>query len=319
MSQQSMYLMNGPVVLDISSEIARQIGDTASEQLQPSKLVTAVFRRILMRMPSESERQLAEEFLMFETQADQLRQLPSPQPIYWTYGYGRYDDQAERIIGFEEFPHFTGRSWQGSDEWPDNRLGYLLLTSRGGHPGENADQAAIRRWTSSFDGAIRLDGTIIHPAQGGEGDDDDDEDREEREDRDRDAAADDQDQGSGSNKKQRSDGIRATIVSSRLGKLGQWIVNSDRVGIRLDNVEVRPGDTIDFVIDCRANNNEDLFRWTAEIRRTDGAVSEDAFAGAQRWSTRHDFSGPRKLWHPVTSLARLVQALLQSNEFMFVD
>jgi hypothetical protein len=50
---------------------------------------------------------------------------------------------------------------------------------------------------------------------------------------------------------------------------------------------VKPGDTIDFVTDCRENENADSFEWTVQIELT------DAMNQKERWESAADFHGPQ--------------------------
>ena len=51
-------------------------------------------------------------------------------------------------------PLWSGYFWQGGKEYPDLKLGYLRLTATGGHPGKDAQHAAIRRWVAPRDGTV---------------------------------------------------------------------------------------------------------------------------------------------------------------------
>jgi hypothetical protein len=76
-------------------------------------------------------------------------------------------------------------------------------------------------------------------------------------------------------------------------------------------MDVRAGDTLDFIVDGRKVQGEDPFVWAPRIRLTEpsGAV--------RTWDAARDFAGP-----PPAALGpwdRLAQVLLVSNEFLFVD
>ena len=104
------------------------------------------------------------------------------------------------------------------------------------------------------------------------------------------------------------DGVRGRIVSSRTGLLGEWQAQNKTAKTMLTPFEVQKGETIDFVVDCLGNEGYDAFAWTPEIRASDGQKS---------WSAATDFGPP-----PPPALTRLelyAQALMMTNEFMFVD
>ena len=68
------------------------------------------------------------------------------------------------------------------------------------------------------------------------------------------------------------------------------------------------GDVIDFVVDRRENHTCDVFDWAPAIR----------YEGAERvWSAEKDFGGGEQ--SKPNPWSELAQALLQSNEFLFVD
>jgi len=104
------------------------------------------------------------------------------------------------------------------------------------------------------------------------------------------------------------DGIGARIVSSRLGVLGKWDVHNGSVKTVLESVSVQKGDTIDFVVDPLTSDAYDAFAWAPSIRSIDGK---------QAWDATADFGPPPG--PPISRLALYAQALMMTNEFMFVD
>ncbi len=199
------------------------------------------------------------------------------EPVAWQYGYGEFDEAAARVKGFKALPHFTGSAWQGGKDLPDQKLGWVTLNSEGGHVGNDMQHAAIRRWQAPHEGAIKVRGQFAHSATSG-------------------------------------DGVRGQIVSSRGGKVGEWIVHNTKATTNVERIEVQRGDTIDFVVDLRASVDSDSFTWTPTIRYT----TSDGKDG-ERWNAKADFSGPRKEFKPLTPWERYAQALLLSNELMFID
>lgn len=113
---------------------------------------------------------------------------------------------------FERLPHFTGDAWQGSDKYPDAALGWVKLTVEGGHPGNDMQHAAVRRWISPITGAVAITGAIAHGTEAG-------------------------------------NGIAARVVSSRSGVLGEWTLHNSKVEVALTNIAADKGDSIDFVVD----------------------------------------------------------------------
>lgn len=104
------------------------------------------------------------------------------------------------------------------------------------------------------------------------------------------------------------DGVRGRIVSSRTGLLGEWSVHHGQAATNIAAASVQPGDRIDFIVDPLGSDAYDAFAWAPVLRSTDGKGS---------WSATTDFGPP-----PPAALSRVAlyaQALLMTNEFMFVD
>ena len=197
---------------------------------------------------------------------------PTAAPV-WRYGYGRYDEATQRVRAFTPLPAFANGTWHGLIGPPDPHLRWLLLTGEGGHPGADADHAVIRRWTAPSDGAVKIGGLLKHAGAQG-------------------------------------DGIRGRIVSSRTGLLGEWAVHHGEAATEVADAPIRKGDTLDFVVDCRAEDSYDGFGWTPTITRKDGSAS---------WSAQEQYRGPDAPLARMTNWERYVQALLMTNEFIYVD
>lgn len=108
--------------------------------------------------------------------------------------------------------------------------------------------------------------------------------------------------------KTQGDGVRGLIVSSRGGLLGEWYVHNGTAETTIGSVKVQKGDTIDFVIDPTKSDNFDSFFWSPTIRSKDGTLG---------WSAKDNFSPPPP--KPLSRLALYAQALMMTNEFIFVD
>src|SRR6185436_12622739 len=111
-----------------------------------------------------------------------------------------------RVKEFRALPHFTGSAWQGGAKLPDEKLGWVTLNAEGGHVGNDLKHAAIRRWTAPRDGIISIKGRLNHAEEKG-------------------------------------DGVRARIVASRSGVLGEWTAHSNKATTSVERVEVKRGDT----------------------------------------------------------------------------
>ena len=106
------------------------------------------------------------------------------------------------------------------------------------------------------------------------------------------------------------DGVRARVFSSVRGLLGEWVAGpGSSLETGLKGVEVRRGESLEFVTDCIGNDHSDSFKWELELISSFGT-----------WSSRRDFSGPQPAAPaPPGPWARYAQMLLAANEFVFVD
>jgi hypothetical protein len=241
--------------------------------------VKRIYEILFQRAPTSGETAAALRFVA-RSEAPESTAPPKPVSAEWQYGYGEFDTASGRVKSFTKLPHFTGDAWQGGAKWPDAKLGWVQLTADGGHAGNDLKHAAIRRWTAPRDGTFSISGTLAHDYEPG-------------------------------------DGIRGRVVSSRTGQLGSWELHNQRAETKFDSVELKRGDTLDFLVDFRNNLNSDMFKWAPAIRTSDASASA---AMISSWNAEKDFGGP-----PVARVAsltpweKLAQVLLSSNEFLFVD
>ena len=249
-----------------------------------------------------------------------LDQLPLRPSDLWRIGYGEFDDVTKRTKSFTKFPHWTGSQWQGGASLPDPAIGYSFLNAAGGHTGNDQQHATIRRWTSPVAGTVSITGSLHHPSENG-------------------------------------DGVRSRVVSSRSGLVSEWIALNKTVDANVASIEVQAGDTLDFITDCRESVTSDSFAWSLAIKlkTTDGKefsfAADKGFPGppppplanqiAVAWQiayhrpiTPAEFSAvcgffrqqfatlsdsPANTDPELQALTDLCQALLSSNEFLYVD
>jgi hypothetical protein len=270
--QQALFLMNSPFVLEQARHLVQE---PEFERLAPARgRIEYLYRAAYQRKPAGEEVSLAEQFL----KQGGKRTTEQPKSV-WEYGYGHYDAASQRVDQFHPLSTYSNDRWQNSAQFPDSKLGYAMLNAQGGHPGNSAEQAVVRRWTAPFDGEIRIKGSLNHLSDKG-------------------------------------DGVLGRVVSSRNGKLGEWIAFDGKKQTKVEHCEVKRGDTIDFIIDPRENPGYDSFDWAPLIEAS--KISADASAPAQKsWDAHSEFAGPST---PETDTwERLAQVLLLSNEFFFVD
>jgi hypothetical protein len=173
---------------------------------------------------------------------------------------------------FHALPTYTAQGWQGGAKLPDPSLGWCLVTATGGHAGNDAAHGVIRRWMAPRAGSIVISGTLGHHSPAG-------------------------------------DGVHGRIVSSRLGEIAGWQVARLDAETKISGLAIEAGETLDFIVDCRADVNSDTFTWAPSIRM-----------GDEEWNSQSAFGGPAPKPPPVmTAWEKYVHVLLESNEFIFVD
>jgi mono/diheme cytochrome c family protein len=234
-----------------------------------------LYEATLQRAPSRNELVTLADFVATTPPMDIVR----PEATAWRYGRGRYDEVMQRVMWVAELPVFANNQWQVSNKFPDPDRGYMMVNASGGHTGDGGlDNVLIRRWTAPRDGTVALRGELGHSTDGG-------------------------------------DGIRGRVVSNRHGELGVWLARNNRTETRVDSIEVRKGDTVDFVTDCGANTTHDSFQWTAALTWQ----SEWKMGDPIVWDAQKDFMDVRQMPKPLNAWEKLAQVLLLSNEFAFVD
>ncbi|MSU63320.1 MAG: DUF1553 domain-containing protein [Pedosphaera sp.] len=273
--QQGLFMANSPFVVQQARSLARR--PEVRSAANSTEKIRALYHATLQRDPSVEEIGLATRF--FVTQVS----LPlfEPEMPAWYYGYGNYEPARKRVTEFSVLPAFTNNVWQGSGNLPDAKLGWVMLNNAGGHPGNDREHAAIRRWMAPSDLVISINGTLGHDADKG-------------------------------------DGVRGWIVSSGGGELGAWTAKKSKAETKLARVEIKKGEAIDFVVDCGETVDSDGFTWAPTIKVISSPQPIPPGAPTD-WNARLDFGGPKEIPQPVTAWEKYAQVLLMSNELAFLD
>jgi hypothetical protein len=266
--QQALFMMNNAFVVERARAIAG--GKELATIADPAKRVERLYEMILQRRATAEE--VAEALAFVKGASAEVVETPKVVPPEWAYGYGEFDAAKGKVKGFKPLPHFTGSAWQGGASWPDDTLGWAQLTAEGGHAGNDAKHAVVRRWVSPIDGKVSISGAISHVHPEG-------------------------------------DGIVARLVSSRAGELGKWRLHNQKATAAMEPVEVKKGETIDFVVSIAESLNNNDFAWAPVIKDV---------GGTGVWDARRDFGGGPTV-RPLTAWERYVQVLLMSDELVFVD
>ncbi len=222
--QQALFLMNSPFALEQAIHLAdrAEVRNAATDD----ERIAQLFRFALGREPDSEELAMARGFL--SSTEPGAEDPVSPEKAGWQYGWGHFDESTGHVV-FQPLPHFTGGAWQGGPELPDPVLGWVMLNSAGGHPGNDAVHAAVRRWTVPRAGKVTIDGTLEHPSEQG-------------------------------------DGVRGRLVGDRRGLVSEWSVHHGKRATRVPSIDVQAGETIDLITDCLGGPSFDGFRWTVTIR-----------------------------------------------------
>jgi hypothetical protein len=281
--QQALFAMNGNLLFGRARSIVNRQG-FANHPLRDEQ-VRQLYQVVFQRDPSSTELSRAMAFLQPVSDRFQIAS-GKPEPSVWTYGFGEIDSDAQALKSFSLLPYFTGDAWQGGSSWPDARVGWVQVTAKGGHPGNDLQHAAVRRWTAPDSGRVSLTSEFIHEPQAG-------------------------------------DGVRYWVLSSRLGVLTTGVMHQSRKPVNVEAIDVKAGDTLDFVVDINGQLGYDQFLWVPEIQFIDSAASSDGrkpvISNATKGFTEKELARgftklkPRDLW------GQLVQTLLMSNELIFLD
>jgi len=271
--QQALFAMNHPFIAERATHLVASLQNGTTQHR-----IDTLYQRLYQRPPSSEELELANEFIQSDpTTAESTNQ--SAIPSLWTYGYGEFDDKTGLIAKFLPLPHFSGNAWQGGDNFPDSKLGWLKLDAKGGHPGNDLKHAIVRRWTATDEGDYALHSKITHEPEVG-------------------------------------DGIRAFVSHSRNGLVRSLTLHHSSEQIDIESIAIQKGDTLDFVVDIREGLNSDQFLWSPKIIKngTAGAVTDvtKTVSDAER-----DFPGESH--SQLDRWQQLAQVLMLANEFMFVD
>lgn len=175
-------------------------------------------------------------------------QFPSAAISSWQYGTGLINAETQLVDQFKPLAHYTGSSWQGGETLPAAETGWVFLSAQGGHPG-NPSYPAIRRWIAPAAGILSVKGMLGHGSEHG-------------------------------------DGVRGRVVHG-ISSLGNWSVKQGAIATELSIPRVEAGSSVDFVIECLANETSDSFTWPVvlTLQMEDGTQ--------QVFDSANGFQGPQ--------------------------
>ncbi|MBS1809545.1 MAG: PSD1 domain-containing protein [Acidobacteria bacterium] len=303
--QQALMMLNSPFVIEQAKTLMHR-SEIAAEK-NPRTRITKLYQLIYGRMPSAEEIALGLKFITTEfittentestektntknnsriTRSNALIpndfSVPSVFSVVsskqdaWQYGEGEYDDKADRVSTFKSLDYYINGMWRNSPIPGDPRATTASLTSKGGGLGDNKTNSAIRRWIAPFDGRISIAGVLEHRFE---------------------------------NACRKCKGAYVRVVSNRIGTAGKWDTVQNKLETNLATLEVRRGDTIDFVAEAGKGTSGGEFKWMVTIRQLDG-VADD-------WDSVRDFRQPSA--GNLSAWDRYVQTLFAAAEFMILD
>lgn len=269
--QQALFQLNHPFVLELATAAAEKALRHAEDSGDVS-IANALWQQVLQRLPADVELTAATQFLQDARDPSGLAGMPGR----WQYGYGQVDEESGMVGSFTPFPAFVDDAWRGGGQLPDPAIGWALLRSDGGHPGDNPAFCVIRRWNVPNAGVVRVRGVLQHKTEEG-------------------------------------DGVRGRVVHSATGIITGGAAHNSSQAVFVDQLRVNSGESLDFVVDCRSNTSHDTFIWSPRII----IEFDDPEKTTAAFSSKDEFSGESA--RQLTPSARLAQALMLSNEFVFVD
>ncbi len=141
-----------------------------SSTVAPQSLMMMNSEFVLKQAEKMAARALCEEPIHPTPEAEfDVAQFTEALKPRWQFGYGGFDEATKRTSAFTHFPHWTGSSWMGGPKLPNPKLGYASLHATGGHPDQGPSGATIRRWTAPSDGHVLIAGKLQHPSPNGDG------------------------------------------------------------------------------------------------------------------------------------------------------
>lgn len=282
--QQALFLMNSPFMKKqadiLSSKLPQEPTATAD-----AETIKALYHKVLLREPKLKELDLAQRFV---ADAQSLQTVPA---FTWKYGTAQLKRQ-DGSIKLEDWLPFKvldrekkKNTWSHTGTVPDPKWAYAMLTEGGGHAPPD-DLVVSRRWQAPQDLTVVIRGTLKRAANAG-------------------------------------NGVRGLVILNSTQVLREALAAPGKTSQPMaveKPVTLKKGDTLDFAVSAEnGDTNSDSFEWIPEIQlpAKEGAKPEVLtnakadFCGKDGW--------PLNRTRPQSALAQLVQVLMMSNEFMFVE
>ena len=272
--QQALYFMNSPFLLEQAQHVAAQ--SEVVSAATPEARVNALYHVIYGRAATPDEVKMAFEYV----HSEEAKPPVTPSRV-WQYGITTIHAAGTKS-DFKPLSYFVDQKWQPASVTPQPVYGDAELGAKGGTPPSNPAQAITRRWQVPVAGTLEISGALTHHVPESE------------------------------YNHHRSDGVRARILLNGSEKLAEQSINNGKSDVVAHEVTVKPGDWIDFTVDCVKDAENDEFTWAPVITRKGAPDSKP-----QVWDSAKDFAGPQP--RTLSPWEKYAQVLLETNEFAFVD
>jgi hypothetical protein len=273
--QQALLMMNSPFVIEQAKGLLQR-PEIAAEK-NPRLRITKMYRLLYGRAPDAGEIALGMKYVNdWANSGAGAVTIDEQKCGAWQYGQGDYDERAERVKTFKPFEWYLDGEWRNSPVPGDPRASTAILNSKGGLTYEGKTKALVRRWVAPFDGRVSINGWLEQNFENG---------------------------------CRKCEGVQGIVVSSRLGKAGNWTAAQNKTETAVSEIAVQRGDTIDFIADAGQGGSGNGFKWVVTIKRLDGAVED--------WDSMRDFRNPTV--GALGAWERYAQALMAAVEFLMID
>jgi len=281
--QQALFLMNSPFMKKQSEVLAARLPKEPTASAD-SETVRALYHRVLQREPKPDEVELAQRFVAA------AETLQGPPGFIWTYGTAhlKREGGTAALTGWQAFEVLDRRqkkdTWSHTGTIPDPKWQYAMLSPVGGHAPAD-DLVVSRRWKAPFDGTFIIRGTLKRDSKQG-------------------------------------NGVRGLVILNGSKVIHEALAEPVKPVQAMavpKGVVLKEGDVLDFAVSAEnGDTNNDSFEWVPEIQLPGKGGKVEVLTNAKA-----DFCGkdgwPFSRLRPQSAIAQLVQVLLMSNEFMFVE
>ncbi len=119
------------------------------------------------KLATRAQQELRE--LPADANPGELPKLRQARAELWQFGFGSFDEATQRTGSFTPLGHWTGSTWQGDAQLPNAKSDWALLHAQGGHPGAGEKLATVRRWIAPAGGVLTISGKLSHGSPNGDG------------------------------------------------------------------------------------------------------------------------------------------------------